>query len=125
LFNFKSSGTYLPIDGTLNFAEYSTFKDFSNQTELRSKYGSDNISLGWQGQSSFNTTAVFGRLYDSSYTWTGLLGLDPEPINFTEYRGYQGGKPSLLTTLKTASQIPSLSWSYTAGSRYCKLLFIT
>jgi hypothetical protein len=42
----------------------------------------------------------------------GALPLNPWPVNFTELTT---SHPSLLSSLKNASKIPSLTWGYTAG----------
>ncbi|MCJ1392760.1 hypothetical protein MMC18_005631 [Xylographa bjoerkii] len=47
--------------------------------------------------------------------YLGVLGLGPEPSNFSTFADPQ---PSFLTSLKTANMIPSLSYGYTAGATY-------
>ena len=46
----------------------------------------------------------------------GMFGLGPQPTNFSVLSDTAG--PSFLTTMKSKSLIPSLSWSYTAGAKY-------
>ena len=45
----------------------------------------------------------------------GLLGVTDEPTNFT---AFNDPRPSYLSTLKTQSKIPSLSYAYSAGAQY-------
>jgi hypothetical protein len=44
--------------------------------------------------------------------YMGVLPLNPWPVNFTDLTV---SHPSLLSSLKNASKIPSLTWGYTAG----------
>jgi hypothetical protein len=45
----------------------------------------------------------------------GLFGLTPRSKNFTSFNN---PIPSLMQSLQNESQIPSLSWGYTAGNQY-------
>ena len=47
--------------------------------------------------------------------YLGVFGLGPEPSNFSTFADPQ---PSFLTSLKSANEIPSLSYGYTAGAAY-------
>lgn len=58
------------------------------------------------------------RLFLISGYFSGIFGLNNQPVNFTSLGNYSS--PSFLTTLKDQKMIPSLSWSYTAGARYRK-----
>jgi hypothetical protein len=49
--------------------------------------------------------------------WVGRLGMDVKPSNFSDFDSPQR---SLITTLKEAGHIPSLSYGYTAGAYYSK-----
>lgn len=47
--------------------------------------------------------------------YLGVLGVNPQPTNFTDFNDPQ---PSYLNLLKKQNDIPSLSYSYTAGAQY-------
>jgi hypothetical protein len=48
--------------------------------------------------------------------YSGIFGLNNQPVNFSSLGNYSA--PSFITTLKGNNDIPSLSWSYTAGAQY-------
>ncbi|EPE32901.1 Acid protease [Glarea lozoyensis ATCC 20868] len=79
------------------------------------RFGYDTISLGYQGSGNptINHTIVAGIA--GSNFWFGQLGLSPQPTNFTDLNN---PKPSFMMLLKQQNQIPSLSYSYTAGAKY-------
>ena len=76
-------------------------------------YGYETITLGWPGNNlpSAGKQVIAGITTMSFYL--GALGLNPWPVNFTEL---DNSHPSLLSTLKNQSKIPSLTWAYTAGA---------
>ena len=76
-------------------------------------YGYETITLGWPGNNlpSVGKQVIAGITTTSFYL--GALGLNPWPVNFTEL---DNSHPSLLSTLKNQSKIPSLTWAYTAGA---------
>lgn len=77
-------------------------------------YGYETLSLGWTGDSlpSAEHQIVAGIISDDFYV--GSLSLNPRPNNFTDYNN---PIPSLMQHLRNMSTpIPSMSWSYTAGS---------
>jgi hypothetical protein len=81
-------------------------------------YGYDTVGLGYQGEGGPTLEKqIVGTLstYDFFY---GHFGLSPKPTNWTDFNDPY---PSYLTSLKNESQIPSLSWAYTAGAQYSKL----
>ena len=49
--------------------------------------------------------------------WTGLLGLGPRPVNFSNM---DHSVPSFLGTMREQERIPSLSYGYSAGASYSK-----
>ena len=61
----------------------------------------------------FDTSSVTGFATKDFYL--GLLGLTPRPVNISSFNDPQ---PSFLKTLENNNQIPSTSWSYTAGASY-------
>lgn len=80
-------------------------------------YGYDSITLGWPGQGtglpSITHQVVAGIATPDFYL--GSLGLSPIPMNFSSLNDPQ---PSMLSTLRNKSVIPSSSWGYTAGAFY-------
>jgi hypothetical protein len=77
-------------------------------------YGWDDLSLGWKGDGmpTLDNQSIAG-IISPNFT-VGSLALSARPINFTDYNN---PIPSLLQNLRNMSTpIPSLSWSYTAGS---------
>ncbi|KAK3113889.1 hypothetical protein LTR53_008369 [Teratosphaeriaceae sp. CCFEE 6253] len=77
--------------------------------------GFDTVEMGWPGAGGPTIDhAIVFNIKSSTY-WTGGLGLNPRPSNFTNFNDPQ---PSPLQQLKNASAIPSLSYGYTAGNQY-------
>ena len=78
------------------------------------EYGFDRLGLGYPGSGGpvLNDQVIAGVATKDFYL--GMLGLAPNPINFT----YADTHPSLLTNLKNQSIIPSLSYGYSAGASY-------
>lgn len=78
-------------------------------------YGNDTLSLGWLGSGgpTLQQQVIAGIVTDKWYL--GVLGLNPQVINLTDYND---PKRSLLSSLRTAGNIPSLSYGYTAGAHY-------
>lgn len=78
------------------------------------EFGYDALSLATpKGAASVKQLAI--AAINTTDTYTGVLGLAARNVTLTEQT------PSLLATLRNASQIPSLSYSYTAGANYSKL----
>jgi hypothetical protein len=73
------------------------------------------VGLGYQGSGgpTVDHTVIAGVAGTNFYT--GLLGLNPRPTNFTDLND---PKPGFMTLLQQQNLIPSLSWSYTAGAKY-------
>ncbi|KAJ9631070.1 hypothetical protein H2203_001599 [Taxawa tesnikishii (nom. ined.)] len=81
-------------------------------------FGFDTITMGYtkfDGAPSVDH-AVIGRVADFNF-WLGIFGLNPRPTNFTTFNAPQ---PSFMTQLRNENntQIPSLTWAYTAGNQY-------
>lgn len=76
-------------------------------------YGFETVTLGWPGNNlpSMEKQVITG--FTTTEFYIGALGLDPWPVNFTEL---DNSHPSLLSSLKNQSKIPSLTWAYTAGA---------
>ena len=78
-------------------------------------FGFDTVGLGREGMEGPTLDQqVVGSIGTPQY-WFGLFGLDPRSSNFSDY---DNPAPSFLGTLFNRSQIPSLSWGYTAGNQY-------
>jgi hypothetical protein len=76
-------------------------------------YGYETVTLGWPGNNLPSAgKQVIAGITTMSFPF-GALGLNPWSINFTEL---DNSHPSLLSTLKNQSKIPSLTWAYTAGA---------
>jgi hypothetical protein len=78
-------------------------------------YGYDQVQLSWPGQ---NGTILQHQVIAGIATkdfYVGRLGLSPRPMNFSNFYDPQ---PSLLSSLVAQNEIPSASWSYTAGAFY-------
>ncbi|KAI0164421.1 acid protease [Hypoxylon sp. FL1284] len=83
---------------------YSQLVDFASET----------LGVGLTGSKLDNQTV--GVIATANPFYLGIFGLNDQPLNFTALGNYSS--PSFLATLKDQKQIPSLSWSYTAGARY-------
>ena len=73
------------------------------------------MGLGYLGSGGpvVNHSVVAGT--EDTQLYMGLLGLKPEPTNFTSMNDPQ---PSFMQLLKAEGLVPSLSYSYTAGAPY-------
>lgn len=78
-------------------------------------YGYDRLGLGFPGSGgpTLENQTIAGIVTKQWHL--GVLGLNPEPINLTDYNHQN---QSLLSSLRTAGAIPSLSYGYTAGAFY-------
>jgi hypothetical protein len=76
-------------------------------------YGSETVTLGWPGDGQPSAAKQVVAEIATREFYMGALGLNPWPVNFTEL---DNSHPSLLSTLKNQSKIPSLTWAYTAGA---------
>ncbi|KAK5123026.1 hypothetical protein LTR85_003592 [Meristemomyces frigidus] len=80
-------------------------------------YGFDTVSLidGNTSDALFNQTMqVVASVPDLDF-WLGVFGLGPKSINFTTFND---PIQNFMSDLLNSSQIPSLSWGYTAGAYY-------
>lgn len=78
-------------------------------------YGYDNIIIGTAGSGGPSADhQIIANNADPRY-WMGAIGLNAQATNFTNYVSPQ---PSMMQTLKTTNQIPSVSYGYTAGAYY-------
>jgi hypothetical protein len=81
----------------------------------KGRYGFDDITLGYIGSGGLavKNQSIAG-IATKSY-FMGLFGLTPRSQNFTSFND---PIPSFMQSLQNEAQIPSLSWSYTAGNQY-------
>ncbi|KAF2438355.1 acid protease [Karstenula rhodostoma CBS 690.94] len=111
IFNNNNSLTWIPNSifelGVEENLDYDVFGDF----------GFDTVTLGWQGSNGPSVEhSVVAGIADTTFTWLGVLGLNPRPTNFSTFPN--SPQPSLIQLLKDQNSIPSLSWAYTAGAPY-------
>ena len=78
-------------------------------------YGFDNVTLGWQSDHLPELSHQIIAGYATEDFYIGSLGISPQPELFGDFNN---DFPSLLTSLRNQSLIPSLSWGYTAGAFY-------
>ncbi|KAF2004219.1 acid protease [Amniculicola lignicola CBS 123094] len=110
-FNMNNSLTWVPnsifelgIEANL---DYSVFGDF----------GFDTVTLGFGGSGGPSVEhAIVAGIADTSFSWLGVLGLNPRPTNFSTFPN--NPQVSFVQALKNQKSIPSVSWSYTAGAQY-------
>ncbi|KAK7193291.1 hypothetical protein DPSP01_013840 [Paraphaeosphaeria sporulosa] len=110
-FNNNNSLTWIPNSifelGVEENLDYNVFGDF----------GFDTVTLGWQGSNGPSVEhSVVAGIADTTFTWMGVLGLNPRPTNFSTFPN--SPQPSLVQLLKDQNSIPSLTWAYTAGAPY-------
>ncbi|KAF2832473.1 acid protease [Ophiobolus disseminans] len=78
-------------------------------------FGFDTVGLGQAGEKGPSVQNTTVGTMVSTYFWTGHIGLHPKPTNFSVF---EDAVPSYMTSLFQQKSIPSLSFGYTAGSRY-------
>ena len=88
------------------------------RTDNAGDYGFDTLALGYRGSGgpSLDGQVIAGIATKDFYL--GSIGLTPRPINFTA----EDTSPSLLSNLKSENLIPSLSFGYSAGAYYRRLV---
>ena len=79
------------------------------------EFGNDTVTLGWPGDGLPETKSQVVQGYATKDFYIGSLGLTPHAVNISTLNDRQ---PSLLAALRTANEIPSVSWAYTAGAYY-------
>jgi hypothetical protein len=111
-FNITNSLTWRPQ------GEFELLAPVESQLGLSSvaaQYGLDTVSLAWQGQGGPSLTDQLVAGFTAKDFYLGVLPLNSQPINTTDQNH---PIPSVLGTLKNKTQVPSLSWAYTAGAPY-------
>jgi hypothetical protein len=105
-------------------SEKPSFYDLANMQVLKNYGFTNTTGLSWTDRietgypTTRNQTSTLGQVIifnDWYFSWTGLLGLDPRPTNYTDKGGMKGDPQSFMKNLKAAGTIPSISWGYHAG----------
>lgn len=109
LFDPKSSTTWA-ADGTHQLDIVS-----AGAGPIQALFGNDTLGLGLQGTGGPVLPSQFIATYTADEPYFGYLGLNPAATNLSVT---DQGHPSLLTSMKQQSLIPSLSFGYTAGAQY-------
>jgi hypothetical protein len=118
-----------PVIGTGNYQPditiFASFHDYGF-TNIQAAFGLDNFFIGNNNEGNVMVKQVpVAMIDDSSFTWLGLLGLDSSESTFSLPTLGSGTdkqpdevvkRNSLLQSMKDEGNIPSLSWSYHAGS---------
>lgn len=78
-------------------------------------YGNDTLTLGLPGNVAPSLVGQNVGGIASKELFMGSFGLNPAATNFSTFNN---PVESYMSTLKTQSQIPSLSYGYTAGNQY-------
>jgi hypothetical protein len=81
----------------------------------RAELGSDDKTLGFEGSGGPTLKNQTLGGFEAKDFYLGYFGLSPRASNFTSF---DNPIPSYMQNLKNQSLIPSLSWSYTAGTQY-------
>ncbi|KAF2454342.1 aspartic peptidase domain-containing protein [Lineolata rhizophorae] len=77
-------------------------------------YGFDSLTVGLQGAGGATAARqIVGGIGTPDF-WIGAVGLDPTPMNFSDFNDPQ---PSFLESLVRDGVIPGRSFAYTAGAR--------
>ena len=82
---------------------------------MQAAYGNDTVTLGIQGSGGPTLQNQIVAAYADTVMEVGMFGLNPASTNFTPT---DQNRKSYLSTLKSSSMIPSLSFGYTAGNQY-------
>ena len=100
--------------GLFQLPDYSEQAALPSIYNVNSSWGLDNITLDWPANGGLSLEKQVTAAYAAKDFYIGSLGLSPYPTNVTYTEEY----PSLLSTLRSRSFIPSLSYGYTAGAIY-------
>ncbi|RDL39832.1 uncharacterized protein BP5553_04172 [Venustampulla echinocandica] len=88
-------------------------------------FGLDTLGLGMVAGANGPTlkNQTIAGIPSASPFYLGIFGLGTQPVNFSSLGNYSA--PSYFTSLRDQNLIPSLSWSYTAGAKYRKLIRVS
>jgi hypothetical protein len=120
---YASSTTYKDY-GTYDVANYSALRNYNIPT-LEARFGWEDVHVGYPkapeaGDGIGAYQSLIAQITNNAFFWVGVFGLDPRPTNLSGLGGMSNPQQSLFDRLKENSAIPSRSWAYTAGSKYCK-----
>jgi hypothetical protein len=108
------------VDGAIFSLE--TFEESLLGLDGNGSYGYDTVSFGLPGS---NLPTLEKQLIAGIWTddfFLGNLGISPISFNFTSFNDPQ---PSMLSSLRNQSFIPSASWGYLAAMTLADLSLIT
>lgn len=83
------------------------------------EYGLDTLGFGLTSDQGVSVDGQVLAGIETTNFDIGILGLNVQPTNFSSFNDPVS---SLFQTLLNKSLIPSLSWAYTAGNPYSKVL---
>lgn len=82
-------------------------------------FGWDTITPGYIGNPGIPVEhSVIAGVVDLKFFILGQFGLRPEPTNFTDNTGMNGGQLSFIQKLRANNNITSSSYGFTAGAIY-------
>jgi len=123
LFNLKESSTWVSTTTIWNNTGYYYLGDYIGNllgTYVPGEYGWDSVSLSWGAGPTVNRSIV-GAYIATDY-YIGQIGISPQSTNFTTSNDNSSAlsdpEPSFFSLLREQNYIPSLSYSFTAGSYY-------
>ena len=123
LFNLNDSTSWVSTTTVWNNTGLYYLGDFVGAllgTYVPGEYGWDSVSLSWGSSVTVNHSIV-GAYIATDY-YVGQIGISPQSTNFTTSNDNSSAlsdpQPSFLTLLREQNSIPSLSYSFTAGSYY-------
>jgi hypothetical protein len=95
-----------------------------NITEQAATFMYDTMTIGWPDstgseQATINHT-LLALLVSTDFSIVGQFGLRPQPTNFSDVLGMNGGQENYFMKLHQRNLISSLSYGYTAGAYYRK-----
>jgi hypothetical protein len=116
-YNSNLSTGYIPMS-MYKPGQYQTFRNY-DQGDFVAALGFEELRFGLPVNGNIGMTHmnVFS-FYDFYESWVGLLGIEPKPSLISETGGMKNPQPNLVQVLKDSNQIPSQSWSYTAGAKF-------
>lgn len=93
---------------------------YGTGNDMNAYYGYDNVSIAaLQGYESAALDSQTIAAFPSGNFWLGNVGLGTQPSTFTS--GGEG-HPSILSSLSSSNFTTSLSYGYTAGQAYGRLI---
>lgn len=113
LVNINASSTWQD-QGIYGLGLEQNIEDYLDEYDT-GDFGFDTLGLGAAGDTSDDLNGqIIAALATKDYD-VGFLGVTDDPTNFTQF---DDPHASYLSSLKTQSKIPSLSFAYSAGAQY-------